>query len=186
MLLLVTSMAFFVACRPAGPEVSQQDLERARSALEPFKQQLMEALVSALEEGPENAIKVCRLRAPEIASELSTAGVRMGRTSHRLRNPRNSPEPWMEPLLASYLEDSARVEPQVVRLPESTFGYVEPIRVRHFCLSCHGPSLDPSLEEVIRELYPDDLATGFRAGDFRGLFWVTMPLGEGGETKGSS
>jgi hypothetical protein len=91
----------------------------------------------------------------------------------------------MEPLLASYLEDSENLEPQVVRLPEGTFGYVEPIRVRHFCLSCHGPSLEPSLEGVIRELYPDDQATGFSAGDFRGLFWVTMPLGEGGKTEGS-
>jgi hypothetical protein len=185
-LLVVASVPLLAACGPAVPEISQQDLERARAALEPFKQQLMEALVTALEEGPENAIKVCRLRAPEIASELSTAEVRMGRTSHRLRNPQNSPEPWMEPLLASYLEDSAKVEAQAVRLPGGTFGYVEPIRVRHFCLSCHGPSLDPSLENVIRELYPDDQATGFRAGGFRGLFWVIMPLGEAEETEASS
>jgi hypothetical protein len=27
----------------------------------------------------------------------------------------------------------------------------------------------------IAELYPDDEATGFSAGDFRGVFWVEFP-----------
>ena len=49
-----------------------------------------------------------------------------------------------------------------------------------FCLSCHGPSLEPGLQATIESLYPDDQATGFRANDLRGLFWVTLPRGEMG------
>ncbi len=139
----------------------------------------MGALMTALDEGPENAIRVCRMRAPEIAAELGTGGMRLGRTSHRLRNPANAPEPWMEPLLAAYMEEAAAREPRAVWLDESTVGYVEPIVLQPFCLSCHGPSVEPELLATIRSLYPEDRATGFHAGDLRGIFWVTLPVESG-------
>lgn len=161
----------------ASRQVSPEDIERAQAALQPFKERLQGALMTALDGGPENAIRVCRSQAPEIASELSVGGVRMGRTSHRLRNLQNAPEPWVKPLLATYLEEPERVEPRAVLLDETTFGYVEPIRMVPFCLSCHGPAVEAGLLEEIRSLYPEDRATGFRAGDLRGLFWVTMPRG---------
>jgi len=41
---------------------------------------------------------------------------------------------------------------------------------------CHGPSVAPALAARIAQHYPEDEATGFEEGDFRGLFWVTMPL----------
>lgn len=169
-----------LACQQEPAAVSSADLERAQSALAPFKEQLVEALTSALGEGgPENAIRICRERAPEIAAELSVNGVRMGRTSHKTRNPENAPETWVEPLLEAYLEEPTNAEPRAVQLDETRFGYVEPIYAAHFCLSCHGPSVDPALLEEIRSLYPEDQATGFRVDDLRGLFWVTMPLGGG-------
>ena len=169
-----------LACKQEPATVSAADRERARAALAPFKEQLVEALTGQLGEGgPENAIRICRERAPEIAAELSVNGVRMGRTSHKTRNPANAPEAWVEPLLAAYLEEPTNPKPRAVRLDETTFGYVEPIYVVHFCLSCHGPRVEPALLEEIQSLYPDDQATGFRADDLRGLFWVTMPLAGG-------
>ena len=174
-----------VGCQDAEPtaEVSSREMERAKSALQPLKEQLVDALTGALQEGdPESAIAICREKAPQIAAELSVNGVRMGRTSHRLRNPDNAPEPWVEPLLAAYLEDPENPEPRAVRLDDSTIGYVEPIYAMSFCLSCHGPSLEPTLEETIRSLYPEDQATGFRMNDVRGLFWVTLPGDPGTET----
>ena len=166
------------ACRAADPvvEVSPEEMQRAKSKLQPLKEQLVDALTGALEEGgPETAIAVCRERAPQIAAELSVDGIRMGRTSHRVRNPDNAPEPWVEPLLAAYLEDPENPEPRAVRLDDSTIGYVEPIYAASFCLSCHGPSIEEGLQEEILSLYPEDQATGFRMNDVRGLFWVTLP-----------
>ena len=170
--------AGFLACQQAAeqPPVSESDLERAQQTLAPFKEQLVEALMGSLGEGdPKDAIHVCRERAPEIAAELSVGGVRMGRTSHKTRNPANAPEPWVEPLLAVYLENPTDRNSKAVYLDDSTLGYVEPIYVMSFCLSCHGPSVDPELLAEIQSVYPDDQATGFRANDFRGLFWVTIP-----------
>ncbi len=57
-------------------------------------------------------------------------------------------------------------------------GYVEPITVQPLCLGCHGSTLAPGIADELNELYPDDRATGFAAGDFRGLFWVEFPAPE--------
>ena len=109
--------------------------------------------------------------------DAASDGVEMGRTSHLLRNPANAPQPWVEPLLAAYVADPELSEPRAVRLGDSRFGYVEPIRTINLCINCHGPAVEEELLAEIRSLYPEDQATGFKVGDLRGLFWVTMPLG---------
>jgi hypothetical protein len=147
-----------VSCQPAAVEISPEDMTRA--------------------EGAEASIHICREQAPAIAARVGEAGVTMGRTSHKVRNPNNVPEPWMEPLLAAYLEAPENSEPQAVDLGGGTFGYVEPIYIESFCLSCHGITIEPAVEAKIQELYPQDQARGFRVGDVRGMFWVKMPLGE--------
>jgi hypothetical protein len=183
--LVLTCAMLLTGCQRAeqAAEVSAQEMEQAKNALQPLKEQLVDALTGALQEGgPESAIAVCRDKAPQIAAELSVDGVRMGRTSHKLRNPDNAPQPWVEPLLAAYLEDPENPKPRAVRLDDSTIGYVEPIYAMSFCLSCHGPSIEPALQETIRSLYPEDQATGFHMNDVRGLFWVTLPSHAGTET----
>jgi len=182
--VLVTGL-LLAGCQAAQPtaDVSPSEMERAKNTLQPLKEQLVDALTGALEEGgPEGAIAICREKAPQIAAELSVDGIRMGRTSHRLRNPDNAPDPWVKPLLAAYLEEPENPQPRAVRLDDSTIGYVEPIYAMSFCLSCHGPSIEPALQETIQSLYPEDQATGFRMHDVRGLFWVTLPSDPGTET----
>jgi hypothetical protein len=179
---VLAAVLVLAGCQATEPtaEVSPQEMERAKNTLQPLKEQLVDALTGALEEGgPESAIGVCREIAPQIAAELSVDGVSMGRTSHRLRNPDNAPQRWVEPLLAAYLEDPENPRPRAVRLDDSTIGYVEPIYTMSFCLSCHGPSIEPALQETILSLYPEDEATDFRMDDLRGLFWLTLPSGAG-------
>ena len=179
-ILDLVAVVLALACQSGAESVSQADMDRAQATLAPFKEQLVDALMGSLEEGrPADAIHVCREQAPEIAAQLSVDGVRMGRTSHKTRNPANAPEPWVEPLLAAYLEDPTNTKPRAVRLDKSTYGYVEPIYVMPFCLSCHGPSIEPALLEEIQSVYPEDQATGFKANELRGLFWVTLPLDQG-------
>jgi hypothetical protein len=141
----------------------------------PFKQQLQSELIAAIDGGPELAIEVCKVRAPEIAAERSIEGVHMGRTSHRLRNPDNAADVWLRPLLQHYVEHPEDQEPRAVAIDDESFGYVEPIQVRPLCTACHGTHVDPNVAALLAEHYPQDQATGFEAGDFRGLFWVTLP-----------
>jgi hypothetical protein len=150
-------------------------LERGRQIIQPLKKDLKSALESGLARGPAEAISVCRIEAPRIASEHSPAGVEVGRTSHRLRNPENAPRSWVRPLLDDYLSGAADLEPMALGLAGGRVGYVEPILVQPLCLACHGQTLAPSVADRIRELYPADQAVGFDAGDFRGVFWAEYP-----------
>ena len=82
---LVIALALLVcgslACQDTAepPAVSEADLERAQAILAPFKEQLVGELMGSLGEGePENAIHVCRERAPEIAAQLSVGVGAMG------------------------------------------------------------------------------------------------------------
>ncbi len=146
--------------------------------LKPFKQQLMGALKAGLQEGPDQAIEACKVKAPEIAASLSLDGVEMGRTSHRLRNPDNAAPEWVKPVLHDYLDNEAEVHPVEVSAGEGRMGYVEPIRMQATpCLMCHGEVLAPAVAEKIAVLYPEDRATGFGDGDLRGVFWVSWPEG---------
>ena len=46
------------------------------------------------------------------------------------------------------------------------------------CLKCHGQperEIAPSTMEVLRRLYPEDRATGFRLGELRGMWRVDLP-----------
>jgi hypothetical protein len=148
--------------------------EAGAAAVLPFKKSLKGALVAGLEQGPVNAISVCRVEAPKLAEKASTPSAKVGRTSRKLRNPANAPKPWMEPLLDRYESDPESREPAVVIIDENTVGYVEPIYLQPLCVTCHGATLAPDLAAKLEELYPRDQAVGYAAGDLRGVFWAEL------------
>jgi len=152
------------------------NIERGAGLLAPFKKNLKGALLEGMQKGPEHAIGVCKVDAPAIASELSVNGVAMGRTSHRLRNPRNVPPEWARPILAAWLESESQREPVSVDLGGQRVGYAEPITLEPLCVTCHGSSLAPAVAAKIAADYPEDQATGFEVGDLRGIWWVEFPV----------
>ena len=156
-------------------ETQQSLMDRGAGYLQPLKAQLQSELKAGMAKGVGAAIEVCRVRAPEIAADLQSDEVEMGRTSHRLRNPGNATRPWIEPLLADYLADPENARPQIVRLGDGRVGYLEPIVTQPLCLACHGSTIAQPVREKIEELYPSDRALGFETGDIRGVFWVEMP-----------
>jgi hypothetical protein len=168
MLMAVTIAANVVLAEEAG-------VSRGAELLRPFKHDLKQALLAGLEEGPENAISACKEQAPAIASALSVGGVKVGRTSHRLRNPANVSPDWVTAVLETYLSEDSDRAPIVVPLPGKRLGYVEPIVLQPLCLACHGEVLGPDVAARIKEDYPHDKATGFEVGDLRGVFWAEFP-----------
>lgn len=141
---------------------------RGAAALAPFKTELKSTLVTALEDGPAAAIEACAVEAPRIAQRASHDGMRLGRSSKRLRNLGNTAAEWVEPFLGGI--DG----PRVVDLGNGRAGYVEPIRVQALCTQCHGRDLKPEITARLAERYPLDRATGYAEGDFRGVFWVEL------------
>ncbi|MGB8332446.1 MAG: DUF3365 domain-containing protein [Polyangiales bacterium] len=149
--------------------------EAGAEAVLPLKKNLTQALVAGLEKGPAEAISVCRLEAPRLADAASRGGAKVGRSSRKLRNPANAPKAWMEPFLELYETDPDRREPGVVLIDEHTVGYVEPIFMQPLCVTCHGAELAPEVRAKLEGLYPADQATGYSAGDLRGIFWAELP-----------
>jgi hypothetical protein len=166
------SRAAEAASKQPGVEASI-DLSAVQGRLNEFKGRLKTALVEGLAQSPAQAIDACRLEAPKIAKDLSHGTLRVGRTSHRLRNPANAPEPWMRPLLETFAEASPGTIPhRTVSLGGGRYGYAEPIYMQPLCLTCHGTEIAPSIQARLDEAYPDDQATGYGVGAFRGLFWA--------------
>jgi hypothetical protein len=175
LILLATALAIS-ACESEAPadEAAVDKVSKGAELLKPFKMELQQALKTGMSQGPEHAIDVCRVKAPEIAAALSQQGIRMGRASHKLRNPGNEGPEWVQPILADYLETEQR-EPVEVALENGYIGYAEPIGIQPLCLTCHGETIAPGVAATIAEAYPEDQATGFENGDLRGVFWVEFP-----------
>ncbi len=151
--------------------------ERVAVALQALKIGLKVRLQTAMQAGgPAAALEACNHDASEIAKRAQVEGIKVGRTSHRLRNPSNAPPAWA----AKYVSQAAgkRLDKvpgrMTVDLGDGKRGYLEMIGTATMCLSCHGPSndLDPALKTRLAQLYPKDQATGFRSGDVRGWFWA--------------
>ncbi|MCA9026192.1 MAG: DUF3365 domain-containing protein [Planctomycetaceae bacterium] len=153
---------------PAGPK------ERALAAKQALFDRLSSRLLAAMSSGgPAAAIEVCSQEAPRIASEVSEEhGLKIGRTSFKLRNPKNSPPAW-----AQRFVEERTVEPQFVDLEDGQFGAFLPIMLKPQCMTCHGPAdqIDPQVLSKLNELYPDDQATGFQIDELRGWFWIEVP-----------
>jgi hypothetical protein len=135
--------------------------------------------------GPVNALGVCREKAPGIAA-ATAAGTpwRIARTALKLRNPGNAPDAWETARLEEFGkrlaggEDLAAIESfDVVEVEgRPTFRYMKAIGTTSPCLNCHGASLKPEIAAKLKELYPEDQAVGFAAGQLRGAFTLSRPL----------
>lgn len=152
---------------------------RAQEAGRAFQKALQARLGEALAQGgPPAAVDVCSKDAPRIAAETAAAtGVKLGRTSERLRNPANATPAWATSALREASgRKGADVKPLVVDLGRSV-GVLLPITAGQGCLGCHGApeTLKPAVKEALASRYPADRAVGYQEGDFRGFLWVEAP-----------
>jgi hypothetical protein len=151
----------------------------AGAAIQKLQQQLVARLTAELQRGgPVGAVGVCRAEAEAITAEVArTSGIAVGRTSHRLRNPRNTPPPWVRAEVAAAAGKQATdVQARVFDLGDRV-GLLRPIPTMALCTTCHGApeQMAPELLATLRTAYPDDQATGFREGDLRGFVWAEAP-----------
>jgi len=175
-LALICAAAALGCAKTAPPAVSDEVVvAKAKAALGPLKGALREELGRALKTSPEAAIDVCAKRAPELSGAASRDGVVVGRSALKLRSPANAARPWLVPVMDRLSKKAGGSDAhEVVALPDGRRGYAEAIWTAPPCTTCHGESVAPSVEAKLRERYPDDAARGFRAGDFRGVFWAEL------------
>jgi hypothetical protein len=171
----------------AEADVPEEALEEARAAADALTTDLKKQWAAAMAEGgPVGAIDVCAQIAPEVARKYSVDGTIVRRVALRARNPENRPaDAWEEAQLQVLLgqHEAGEMPAEVYGVVEAedgarAFRYLRPIEMGAVCLNCHGDpaTLEEEVKTAIQENYPEDAATGFAAGDFRGAVAVHVPL----------
>lgn len=127
--------------------------------------------------GLDHALSYCNENAIQITDSLSSKyNVDIKRTSLKFRNPNNRPSPTEKRILHQ-LENKKNsgkdMMPQVISDGNSKT-YFAPIIVQDMCLKCHGHQDEIDNYAVIKELYPNDLAIGYKQGDLRGMWSISF------------
>ncbi len=148
---------------------------------------MMQDTVAA--EGVENAIPVCKDKAPLLLKQRAEeTGWTLRRVSLKVRNPeRGTADLWEARHLADFDVRAANGEKpeklevgEIVTQPDGkkVFRYLRAVPVGEVCVKCHGdPAQMPAgLKAKLAESYPKDQATGYRQGQIRGALSVLRPL----------
>ena len=178
--LFVSAVSILSFISHAKEPLSTKDIQEARALVKPFGRDLKHALSTSMKSGgPIKALEVCNLQAGPIAknnSSLSTWDV--SRTSLKTRSESNKPDAWEFNVLQLFEKNKAAGEDlKTMEYSEvytedgkQVYRYMKPIATAGLCLSCHGVTLANDVKDKVKQLYPNDKATGFTLGDIRGAF----------------
>lgn len=157
----------------------QQFVKEASSLASDLKMSLMQNLSEKIsKEGVEKAVPFCHANVKVIAKGAAKERIEkyeFGRTSHKIRNTSNKPQPWAEEYIKDFegTKKGDKSKKYIVKqLENGKRVYLEPLYVEAKCLLCHGENVASNVSAKIKELYPEDKATGFKLGEFRGFIWV--------------
>jgi hypothetical protein len=181
-LILAALATATLSTLPALPALADEapwvgDARKIASAMPP---KLLGVLKEEIHKGgPENAINVCREKAPQMAKAASEqSGWSIRRISLKNRNPKATPDAWEKSVLEEFDRRAAAGE-NPISLEKSEVvsegdqkiqRYMKALPTQDLCLSCHGSAeaITPAVSEQLRKLYPDDKATGYGAAEIRG------------------
>lgn len=165
-------------------KVAKAGEQRAMVLLKALKKELQGALEK---KGSVGAIEFCSLKALPMTEEIQKqmkGGVDVKRTSEKYRNPKNAPNEDEQKALTYFsiqLKEKGKLPSHYIQKVQKNkklvYNYYKPLKMEGFCLTCHGASsgLDKKLIEELGKRYPQDKATGYKDGDFRGVVRVSMP-----------
>ena len=177
-------------CAHSQSSLTQTEREKAveigNAAVVKLMGELKRNLGMALKEGGfPRAIRFCAQKAQELTQKVNRelVVVKVKRVSDRYRNPADKPD-TLDLKVINYFKEKLRegkLPPYYIveseKNGERVVIYYKPIRVAPFCLNCHGnpTRMNPEVLRILREKYPHDRALGYKPGDLRGVFKVTIP-----------
>jgi hypothetical protein len=180
-LMLLGFSAFYAQAQ--DDELLKQSRNLSLSMLKELGGKLQSAMA---EGGAINAIGVCHLEAPAIANRVSNENrVSISRVGTRTRNTiLGVPNAWQAKALAQFEAGLSRGDKpadmefsETVAKPDGgkEFHYAKPILMQPMCLSCHGNSeqISSEVKAKLSELYPNDKAIDYQAGQLRGAVVLT-------------
>lgn len=180
-LALACALPAFAADEPAL-------LDEARKVAVSIPPKLLEVLDEEIRAGgPENAISVCREKAPQMAKAASEkTGWNIRRVSLKNRNPKAVPDAWERSVLEDFDRRAAAGEKptglekgEVVTVDgQKMYRYMKALPTQDLCLQCHGAAdrISPATQAKLKELYPEDKAVGYSLSEIRGAITLRKPL----------
>ena len=171
-LLVISSLLF--------SDIHAQDFQtEAKNLADDLKESLMKNLSEKIsKDGVVEAVSFCHLNVKPIAKAAAADRIKkyeFGRTSHKIRNADNAPQPWAEDYLKEFEgknKGEIKMTSIIFKLDNGKRVYLRPLYVEAKCLLCHGDNVSKNIQDKIQELYPKDKALGFKLNEFRGFIWV--------------
>lgn len=155
-------------------EYSQLGSEISQAAAKNLGSNLMKKMK---EGGPKKAIPFCNVKAIPLTEDISLKyNVLVKRTSDKIRNNQNSATQEESKIIDGYKASISKKEAlaPVVNLDNSGKPhFYAPILLQKKCLKCHG-DIGKETDSLIKSLYPNDLATGFKENELRGIWSITF------------
>lgn len=157
-------------------------LERGRNHAMAVKAVLGKNLMQAIKQkGTSGALLFCNKQAyPLTDSMANKLNVFIKRVSDKNRNPKNAANEAELAYIQQAKASLAAGEMPKGHVQEIEGGYLGyyPILSDGRCLQCHGKrgeEIKAATQQALAELYPADKATGYSAGELRGIWVVEMP-----------
>ncbi|MBC54288.1 MAG: hypothetical protein CMQ34_10700 [Gammaproteobacteria bacterium] len=167
------------ACQPRASDPAPELVAQGQALSAQFVATLQPTLQSAMQAGgPVNAIEVCAVEALRIAADLSAAsGWDVSRVSLRARNQQSAiPDSWEATVLADFDRRQLAGEPvsqlNAAEWVSGEFRYMQAQAAGALCLTCHGTDISAEVQSALNQHYPQDMATGYLAGQIRGAISV--------------
>jgi len=184
------SIPFLISCNHSSnvsyidnnPKVVQIGENVSKKLLKTLKGELKKAISKS----PYDAIEVCNKKALKLTKNIEKEvnhGIKIKRTSLKYRNPANKPDIYEKEALEKLekLFKEGKSPKYLIQKVEENgkvyYRYYKPLKIQSVCLMCHGKpeNMDNKLSAKIKSLYPEDKATGYKIGDFRGVVRISIP-----------
>lgn len=164
----------------------QAEVNKAKKITKAFAGALKGELQKAVAAGgPVNALNVCNEKAIPITDQVAKEqGAQIKRVSLKNRNPDNVPNEWQAKVLqefdkrAANGEDLAKMAHVEVMEKDGKkqLHFMKAMPTGKLCLACHGSELSDNVAAKVKELYPEDKATGYSENQVRGAIVVVTDI----------
>lgn len=186
--IIVVILGVFTDQREVVPAAEAYQVRKAaKPVVNTLSQTLFGTLMKAIkEDGPVHAADFCSEEAQNLTNEVDTEfeALSIKRTSNNYRNKNNAPDAYEKAALehfARMMEEQGELPADYVQyVSDEEYRYYKPLKVGEGCLTCHGDpnNIDEEILDILEERYPDDRATGYEEGDFRGVVRVSVPASQ--------
>lgn len=139
---------------------------------------LKKEVKAKMEEDPTGSLAMgfCSAKATEITEKVNNQlpdYAKVRRTALKIRNPENTADETDIKVMQAYKKAIAekKFTPKDIKVIETdnTYRVYKPLVAKAMCLKCHGENISEEIKTVIKKVYPEDKATGYKEGSLRGV-----------------